>query len=263
MSELTNPLEIYKMLPQTNCGECAVPTCLAFAAGVVRGDKRLSDCPYIDKAVLEHTIGRRGSYEEQLEETLAVLRREVGSVDFLSSTARLGAECVKGGLVIKCLGKDFVVDSNGTVTSECHTHAGLTMPLLSYIINSRGDEPTGRWVSFRELKNGQPMSPLFMKRGERNLKQLADDHTDLFEIIVDIFSGQRADDDFAADVSVILYPLPRLPLLICYWKPEDDLESKLNIFFDSCAENHLQIDYIFSLAVGLVMMFEKIAAKHG
>lgn len=263
MAELNNPLEIYRKMPRTNCGECAVPTCLAFSAGVVKGEKKLSDCPYIDKSFIDCTVAPRGSYEKQLEETLAVLREKMADVDLSASTQRLGARFVGSKLVIKSLGKDFIVDGNGSVTSECHTHAGLTIPLLSYIVHGKGVEPTGTWVSFRELKNGQAMSALFMKRGEANLKRLADDHTDLFEILVDMFSGRRADDQFDADISVILYPLPRMPVLICYWKAEEDLVSKLNIFFDSSAEEHLPIDYIFSLAVGLVMMFEKIAVKHG
>jgi len=42
-----NPLEIYKILPQTNCGQCFLPSCLAFSAAVVNGGKELADCPFI------------------------------------------------------------------------------------------------------------------------------------------------------------------------------------------------------------------------
>jgi hypothetical protein len=40
------------------------------------------------------------------------------------------------------------------------------------------------------------------------------------------------------------------------------MDSDLTIFFDASAEKHLQIESLFSLGVGLVMMFEKIARKH-
>ncbi len=63
-------------------------------------------------------------------------------------------------------------------------------------------------------------------------------------------------------MSLALYPLPKVPVMICYWYPEDGMESKLNIFFDQTADSHLKIDSIFALGVGMVMMFEKIVLKH-
>jgi hypothetical protein len=57
--------------------------------------------------------------------------------------------------------------------------------------------------------------------------------------------------------------LPRVPIRICYWKPEDGLESDLNIFLDSTATDNLNIESIYSLGIGLVTMFEKIALGHG
>ncbi|TET25378.1 MAG: acetyl-CoA decarbonylase/synthase complex subunit gamma [Dehalococcoidia bacterium] len=49
-------IEIFKSLPKTNCGECGVPTCLAFAMSLAAGKAELSACPYISeeaKAKLE------------------------------------------------------------------------------------------------------------------------------------------------------------------------------------------------------------------
>ena len=37
-------LEIYRHLPQTNCGECGEPTCLAFAAKLSTGEGDLARC---------------------------------------------------------------------------------------------------------------------------------------------------------------------------------------------------------------------------
>jgi ArsR family metal-binding transcriptional regulator len=38
-------LDILKHLPRTNCRECGVPSCMAFAAELIEGNKRLEDCP--------------------------------------------------------------------------------------------------------------------------------------------------------------------------------------------------------------------------
>lgn len=40
-------IQIYKLLPQTNCKECGFPTCLAFAMKLAAKQVELSDCPYV------------------------------------------------------------------------------------------------------------------------------------------------------------------------------------------------------------------------
>ncbi len=43
-------IEIYKLLPQTNCGDCGVPTCLAFAMKLAAGQAELAKCPHVSEA---------------------------------------------------------------------------------------------------------------------------------------------------------------------------------------------------------------------
>jgi acetyl-CoA decarbonylase/synthase complex subunit gamma len=40
-------IEIYKLLPKTNCGDCGVPTCLAFAMKLANKQAELSACPHV------------------------------------------------------------------------------------------------------------------------------------------------------------------------------------------------------------------------
>lgn len=42
-------LEIYKKLPKTNCGDCGVPTCLAFAMKLASGQAELDKCPHVSE----------------------------------------------------------------------------------------------------------------------------------------------------------------------------------------------------------------------
>jgi len=39
-------LDIFKLLPKTNCGECGVPTCMAFAMKLAQKKAELSECPH-------------------------------------------------------------------------------------------------------------------------------------------------------------------------------------------------------------------------
>lgn len=39
-----NALQVYKLLPKSNCGECGENTCLAFAAKLLLGEQELGNC---------------------------------------------------------------------------------------------------------------------------------------------------------------------------------------------------------------------------
>ena len=42
-------IQIFQLLPKTNCKECGVPTCLAFAMNLAAGKAELSQCPYVSE----------------------------------------------------------------------------------------------------------------------------------------------------------------------------------------------------------------------
>jgi len=46
-------IQIFKMLPKTNCTECGVPTCLAFAMNLAAGKAELDACPYVSDEAKE------------------------------------------------------------------------------------------------------------------------------------------------------------------------------------------------------------------
>ncbi len=46
-------IEIFKMLPKTNCKECGYPTCLAFAMALASGKAELDACPYVSDEAKE------------------------------------------------------------------------------------------------------------------------------------------------------------------------------------------------------------------
>jgi hypothetical protein len=268
VSQLNNIMEIFKILDKSNCRKCDEPTCLAFAAAVFKGEKQLAECPSLESEIIERYGGKASSemtLEEEAEQAMEQLKGKITTIDLSSSAKRLKAKFSDGKLTIKILGKDFSVDSKGNITTDIHVHSWITIPALNYIINGAGIPVSGKWVPFRELKEGKTWYRLFGQRCEKPLKKVADSYTDLFEDMIRLFNGRQVENHYNSDISLVLHPLPKVPILICYWKPEpeDGLESNLNIFFDSTAEENLNIESIYTLATGLTIMFEKLALRHG
>jgi acetyl-CoA decarbonylase/synthase, CODH/ACS complex subunit gamma len=52
-----SPIDVYKLLPKTNCGECKEANCMAFATRLVNGELMLADCPPL------HTIEYATAHE--------------------------------------------------------------------------------------------------------------------------------------------------------------------------------------------------------
>ncbi len=264
-------MEIFRLLDQSNCRECGKKTCLAFAGAVHTGQKKLSDCPKLsDQLIAEITQTvvngikpDTGPLEGEGERALQDLINQASHIDFKEAAARVGAQISNDRLVLKILGKEFRLDKKGRIITDIHVNPWVAVPFLTYVLRGKGTKPTGNWVSFREFEGGSERYALFKKRCETAIKNLADRHTGLFEDIVDIFNGRQVDEQFASDISVVLDPLPRVPIMLCYWKPEDGMGSSFNLFFDDSAVHNLDIDALFTLGVGLAQMFEKLAVRHG
>jgi hypothetical protein len=266
MARPKNAMEIFNLLDKSNCRKCNEATCLAFAAAVFQGRRPISDCPKLDAAIVERyrdSAGKPRPTEQDGEQAAATLQNRIAECDLPAAAERVGGRYANGRLTIKVLGKDFSVDEKGNMSSDIHIHPWVAIPVLSYILQSKGTPVSGNWVPLRELPNGKPWRGLFEQRGENDLKKVADGYPELFEDMIRIFNGRPVEKHYEADISLVMHPLPKVPMLICYWHPEDGLESSLNLFFDATAEDHLDIKAIYALGTGMVRMFEKISHRHG
>ena len=261
-----NAMEIFQLLDKSNCRECGQKTCLAFAGAVFTGGKQLNQCPKLDGETIARFgggSGKRSAIEQERDEGLQKLQAKVAEIDLAAAAERIGADFARDRLTLKVLGKNFSVDTRGKLYADIHVNAWVAAPFFAYVLYGKGLPPSGNWASFRELKDGQERYPLFQKRCEEPMKKVADTYPDLFDDLVHIFSGRQVDEQFESDISVVLHPLPRIPMMICYWKPEDGLASSLNLFFDKIADDNLDIGSVFSLGAGMAHMFEKLALRHG
>ena len=68
------PMEVYKLLPQTNCKACGQPTCFVFAAKLTLGQVGLPECPVLQEP---QYANRLAQLEDMLGEDLpAIGQRE-------------------------------------------------------------------------------------------------------------------------------------------------------------------------------------------
>jgi hypothetical protein len=259
-------MEVFKLLEKTNCRKCNEKTCLAFAAAVFGGVKPLSDCPFVQRDLLEQygvQEKRISNFDQDFQNFLQSLPAKLQALDFSATAERIGGNFSGSRLTFKIMGKDFGVDRDGKFFTDIHINPWVIGPTLTYILRCKGRPVENQWVPLRELPHGVDWHRFFSQQCEKPLKQLADTYTDLFEDLVQIFNGKQVENHYQSDVAVVLHPLPLVPMLICYWKPEEGMESDLNLFFDATAEENLGIEELYSIGTGIVSMFTKISQRHG
>ena len=266
MSHINNPMEIYKLLNGSNCRECGEKTCLAFSVAVFKEKKPIHACPHLEKAVIDRyggAIEKPNTVDEYKAEAIETLKQKIALTDLSQAAQRLGARFSDNKLTLKIFGKNFSVDTRGNLSSEVHINAYMAVPALTHILNGSGKSPNGNWITFRELTGGPPRYAHFQQRCEKPIKRVADTYTDLFKDMLEIFDGKQIVSHIDSDVSIVLHPLPLFPIMVCYWNPEEGLESDLHIYFDSSSDDNLDIESIYTMNEGIALMFEKIALRHG
>lgn len=260
-----NAMEIFQILPKTNCKECGQSTCLAFAGAVFTGKVALSACTYVPQDKLQlFGGGKKGSnpIEEEFYAVIRKLQTRLLSLDTEEIAKKVKAEYDDGIITIPILGKRFSIDRRSKITTNIHVNGWILKLVLNYLIYSKGLPLSHNWVPLRELPSGKDWYRLFGQQCENILKATADKYPDLFSDLVDMFKAEEVVDQYESDVAVILYPLPLVPMLICYWQPEDGMESSLKLFFDDTAESNIGMDGLYTLGVGFAVMLERLSMVH-
>ncbi len=265
MGAINNAMEVFDHLNKSNCRECGEKTCLAFASKVFLGNTSITKCPHLTNDVYAkfgNSVSSKKTEGEEQEKYISSLVERIVQLDFQETAQRIGGYVTDGNLYVDILGKKFGLSKQGQFMTDLHIIPWVVMPCIDYMLKCKGAQLTGNWISFRELKGGREKYGLFNKRGEEVLKVLADKYTDFFKDIVPMFSGKKVAEEFESDVSVVLAPFPLVPLMICYWKPDDGLESTLNLFFDETVEQNLGVESAFFIGTGFAQMLEKLSEHH-
>jgi len=261
-------MDVFQVLEKSNCGKCGEKTCLAFAGAVYTGRRKLMECPRLGAGDIARFGGGLQTADDaapefDFEAFVALQSKKIAKLDLTETANRVGGRIKAGRLVVDVLGKPFAIDRDGNMFSDLHMTPWLVAPLLDYLLTCQGFAVAGEWISMREIDGGREKYPLFKKRGENVLKSLADNYPDFFNDIIHMFDGEQVAEQFASDISVVLYPLPLVPVMLCYWQPEDGLASSFNVFFDRSINGNLNIESVFMLASGIARMVEKLAEHHG
>lgn len=124
--------------------------------------------------------------------------------------------------------------------------------LLNYLLKAKDISPSGKYVTPSSLRGGETFF-----RGshelpfERLVKLFDFEEKRLREIALKL-GGKQSE---FGDLSFKLFPLPKIPVIVVFWKGDSEFPSRANILFDSTVELHLPLDLVWSLSMYTLLAF--------
>ncbi len=113
--------------------------------------------------------------------------------------------------------------------------------MLHYLIMAKGTPPTGRWVAFRELPEGNVYSPTFSQRAVRPVLERFGKDTEQLIKTAATMAGRRGEQ---GDVAITIDAFPRVPVTFVLWRGDAELPPQANIVFDASIADYLPTEDI-------------------
>ncbi len=258
-------LDVFKLLPRTNCGDCGLPTCLAFATRVVKEGEEISTCPHLadpEQPVVaqlrEQQQSGRGRRRETIAIALEALKEKVAPLDFAAQASGHGLEYGEADgrpyVMLPFFGHRLRVFKEHVEYPPGVSANPWDAILIYNYLASPGQAPnTGTWISFQSLPNSVSKT----KTLERLQQQLAEAFAGRLAVLKErarALGGQstRAGED--ADLTLVFRPLPRVPLLLLYWEaePDEDFPAQARFLFDASVLAYLDLESLLFLVEGLL-----------
>jgi hypothetical protein len=257
-------LEIFKVLPRTNCGDCGVPTCLAFATRVIKEGEELGRCPYLSPAAqeLDETVRLQqqagvGRRRESVAISLEVMHDKVAPLDLATLApglaATFGEENGRPYLAFPYFGRPVKVFKDKVAYPPGTPEDPWDAILLYNYIASQGKEPeTGPWITFKELPNSVSKSKTLARLEEKVAQAYAGRGSALMSAALAL--GAAPEPEGEAEVSLSFRPLPRVPLRLMFWEaqPDEGFPALVRFLFDANVPAYLDLESLLFLVEKLV-----------
>ncbi|MBW1646133.1 MAG: DUF3786 domain-containing protein [Deltaproteobacteria bacterium] len=260
-------LQLLKMLPRTNCGDCGYQTCMAFATHVLREGEDPARCPHFapDKLKLvQETLKHQEeagitAFPEHFISAKQHVIDKIRDYDLAALAPFLGARCERRQgeevLVLRLLNRLYAVGKQEVTALDGEEQDIWEHVLLyNYIAQACRRPLSGKWLAMGELPGALAKKKAFEEGCE---DKIARAYTGRPAALRTALAGLEATFpamETNAELHAVFYPLPRVPFLLLFWDAdlEDGFPAKVKIMFDETVLCFLDIE-------SLVFLGEKTA----
>jgi hypothetical protein len=254
-------VEIYRLLPKTNCGKCGLPSCFGFAAKLATGQASPDDCASMTdagrEALREADIGKRDSPGTVYEQALASLQPKVRALDFEKVASQFGAVLLDSDKIeIKFLNENFrITKQRITDTAGREPKPWISILIYNHLCMPDPPPPAGEWITFSSIPASHAKDKAWAGHVEEVIARHFTGKVDALKEICRQFSGNKATIQGNHDIAFEFRFFPHYPALLLFYDAvlEEGFPAQCRLLLDKTAPRYLDIESIVVLGEEFAM----------
>ncbi len=248
-------VDIYKLLPKTNCGRCGTPNCFGFAVKLSTGQATPDQCGTLTessrKALEAETAGHRAAAGTVFEQTLAALKPRIAVLDF-EKAARLFGATLKGPdeLELLLLNRQYRI-TRGKIVDRSGKEPPAWISILIYNHLSMPDPPppADTWITFSSVPASHAKDKAWAAHVEEVIaKHFAGNVGGLKKACTEM-GGLSIHMAGTHDAAFAFRFFPHYPALLLFYNaaPDEGFPAQCRLLLDKTAPDYLDIESIVVL----------------
>ena len=248
-------VEIYKLLPKTNCGKCGTTSCFGFAAKLATHQASPDDCPTMTKEAREELRAsdqdRRGSPGTVYEQALVSLQPKIQALDF-GKTARLfGAKLINSAeLEITFLKEPFrVTKERITDAAGREPRPWISILIYNHLCMPDPPAPAGEWITFSSVPASHAKDKAWAGHVEEEIAKHFAGNVAGLKAACERLGGIPATVPGSHDTAYEFRFFPHYPVLLLFDDAvaEENFPAQCRMLLDRTAPYYLDIESIVIL----------------
>jgi hypothetical protein len=248
-------VDIYKLLPKTNCGTCGMPTCFGFATKVAARMASITSCPNLSTeartALAEELAEQPAARGTVYEQALISLRPKIAALDFKRISEQSGATFVNAdALQIDFLGEPFLV----TKERIADRYGKEPVPFISILIYNHlsmpdPPDPSGEWITFSSVPASHAKDKAWAGHVEEVIAKHFTGNIEGLKQACERMGGVPRSVKGSHDVAYEFRFFPRYPALLLFYDavPDEDFPAQCKLLLDKTVDKYLDIESIVVL----------------
>jgi hypothetical protein len=248
-------VDIYKLLPKTNCGTCGMPTCFGFATKVASRMASITACANLSNearaalsAEIEEPQASRGTVYEQ---ALASLQPKIQALDFVKASAAFGADLIAPEILELLflndryrITKEKVVDAQGREPVPF-----ISILIYNHLCMPDPPAPSGEWITFSSVPASHAKDKAWAGHVEEVIAKHFTGNVDGLKQACEKLGGVQTKVKGNHDAAYEFRFFPHYPVLLLFYDavPDEDFPAQCKLLLDKQVNRYLDIESIVVL----------------
>jgi hypothetical protein len=264
LSVMKTAVDIYKLLPKTNCGKCGLSSCFGYAAKLASQQASVDACPTMSPAArnaLREEVASAAHRNVQgtvFEQSLKALQPKVQTLDFARLAGQFGAKLIgPDSLSITFLNEPFTVTKEHIVDpSGKEPLPFISILIYNHLCMPEPPAPLGEWITFSSVPASHAKDKAWAGHVEDVIAKRFDGDVDGLKAACERFGGKCASVSGNHDAAYEFRFFPHYPALLLFYDAvaEENFPAQCKLLLDETAPRYLDIE-------SMVVLGEEFAGK--